>query len=219
MIKDSSGNSLLSHLFFGNLPLAFKRQLILVLNNNYPTLDQIFDNYHGVIETLLKTSKNSSVEKNNNKGDGKINFKVNKAAYKPNAVQNFTTNNDAVVNTRNASQYTGDKYCKQCQIKGHVMNNCTHTNNYDLRVERAKQLNLCQLCSAARNATQQCFGNKNNLKYECNHCKTKAHISAFCPIKFKIVENVVNNICISLSTRTSNQLILPTITIEIFSGN
>src|SRR5215469_4138566 len=141
MIKDSPGNSLLSHMFFGNLPLVFKKQLILVLNNNYPTLEQIFDNYHDVIETLLKTSKNSSVEKNN-KGDGKINFKVNKAACKQNALQNFTTNNDAVVNIRKASQYTDDKYCKLCQIKGHVMNNCTHFNNYNLRVERAKQLNL-----------------------------------------------------------------------------
>src|SRR5215469_13085540 len=168
MIKDSSGNSLLSHLFFGNLSLAFKRKLILVLNNNYPTLEQIFNNYHDVIETLLKNSKNSSVEKNNNKGDGKINFKVNKATCKKNALQNFTINNDAVVNIRNASQYTGDKYCKVCQIKGHVMNNCTHFNNYNLKVVRAKQLNLCQLCIAAGHAKQQCFGNQNNLKYGCN---------------------------------------------------
>ena len=89
-----------------------------MLNNNYPNLEQIFDNYHDVIETLLKTAKKSNVEQNNNKGDGKINFKVNKVAYKQNALQNFTTNNDAVVNTRNASQYTGDKYSKLCQIKG-----------------------------------------------------------------------------------------------------
>ena len=99
------------------------------------------------------------------------------------------------------------------------MNNCTHFNNYNLRVERAKQLNLCQLYSAAGNATQQCFGKQNNLKYGCIRCKSKAHISAFCPIKFKIVENIVNNVCISLSSRTCNQIILPTLTIEIFSGN
>jgi len=142
MVKDTPGNSLLGHIFFNNLPLVFKRQLILVLNNNYPSLDQIFDNYQVVVETLLKTSKVSGVEKNNNKGDGKVNFKANRAAYKQNALQNFATNNDAVVNTRNASQYTNDKYCKLCQIRGHVMNSCSQFNTYNLRMERAKQLNL-----------------------------------------------------------------------------
>ena len=33
MIKDTPGNSLLGHIFFNNLPLVFKRKLILVLNN------------------------------------------------------------------------------------------------------------------------------------------------------------------------------------------
>src|SRR5215469_2613854 len=66
MIKDSPGNSLLSHIFFGNLPLAFKKQLISVMNNNYPTLDLVFDHYHNVIETLMQTSRNMGWEKNNN---------------------------------------------------------------------------------------------------------------------------------------------------------
>src|SRR5215469_13828772 len=115
MIKDSPGNSLLSHILFDNLPLAFKKQLISVLNCNYLKLDQIFEHYHSVIETLVQTSRNVGWEKsnnnnnnNNNKGDSKFSFRVNKTDGKHSALQNFSTASETIVN-QNVSKGTGDK--------------------------------------------------------------------------------------------------------------
>src|SRR5215469_12548153 len=218
MIKDSPGNSLISHILFGNLPLVFKKQLISVLNSNYATLGQIFGHYHSVIETLMQTSRNVGWEKNNNKGDSKFSFRINKTDGKHNALQNFSTTNETIVN-QNISKGAGDKYCKLCQMRGHMMSNCNQFNTLKLRIERAKQLNLCELCSAAGHSTERCFGNQNNLKYGCLHCESKSHIAPFCPDKFKEVEQVVNNVCLSLSNRIDNQQVLSTLTIEAFSGN
>src|SRR5215469_8842165 len=122
-IKDSPGNSLLSHIFFGNLPLFFKKQLISGLNSNYPTLDQIFDHYHNVIETLMQTSRNTGWEKNN-KGDSKFSFRVNKTDGKHSALQNFSSASETIVN-KNVSKGAGDRYCKLCQMRCHMMSNST----------------------------------------------------------------------------------------------
>src|SRR5215469_5735944 len=124
MIKDSPRKSLLSHIFFGSLPLVFKKQLISVLNSNYPTLDQIFYHYHSVIETLMQTSRNMGWEKNNNKGDSKFNFRINKTDGKHSALQNFSTASETIVN-QNVSKGAGDRYCKLCQMRCHMMSNST----------------------------------------------------------------------------------------------
>src|SRR5215469_11070331 len=209
MIKDSPGNSLLSHILFGNLPLLIKKQLISVLNSNSPTLDQIFDHYHNVIETLMQTSRNMGWEKNNNnKGDSKFSFRVNKTDGKPSALQNFSTTSETIVN-QNVSKVTGDKYCKLCQMRGHMMINCVQFDTLKLRIKRAKQLNLCELCSSAGHSTERCFGNQNNLKYGCHHCQSKSHIAPFCPDKFKEVEQVVNNMCLSLNNRIDINMYCP----------
>ena len=219
MQENSAGNSILSHILFNNLPLAFKRQMILVLNDNYPTLQLIFDNYHHVIETLLKTCKKPSLDKNYVKGDGKLVFKSNKVVNvnKQNTLQNFCTKDVAVAN-KSVSGNNFPKYCKLCQAKGHFMNNCSNFNTLELRIRRAKQLNLCNLCSAAGHSTENCFGNNNKLKYSCMHCKNKSHISAFCPVKFETTSNVVNNVCINFNSLTCNQMVLPTLTVELFCG-
>jgi len=99
------------------------------------------------------------------------------------------------------------------------MDKCNIYNTLELRIKRAVQLNLCVLCSASGNASEKCFGKSNKLKYECFHCKSKGHISAFCPEKFKSVEDIVSNVCINFHQRSCNSIILPTITIEIFSGS
>src|SRR5215469_4204714 len=100
-----------------------------------------------------------------------------------------------------------------------MMSNCFQFDTLKLRIERSKQLNLFELCSSAGHLTERCLGNQNNLKYGCYRCQSKSHIASFCPDKFKEVEQVVNNMCLSLSNRIDNQQVLPTLTIGGFSEN
>ena len=53
---DSAGCKLLSHIVFSKLPASIKRELVHKVNNNYPSVEELFDNYKEIIQTLTRTS-------------------------------------------------------------------------------------------------------------------------------------------------------------------
>ena len=61
LVEDSPGYSFMGYLIFSKLDLAFKLELIHRVGNNFPTLNDIFDNCNDVVKVLLR--KNSSSEK------------------------------------------------------------------------------------------------------------------------------------------------------------
>ena len=63
--EDSAGNKLIAHIIYSKLPLAFKRELKNILNINYPSIKDVFDNYTQVLRTLEKRhpAKNLKVYK------------------------------------------------------------------------------------------------------------------------------------------------------------
>ena len=63
LAAESGGYKLVSHIIFAKMPSIIQRALIEKAKSNYPTIDQIFDNIKGVIETNLKT-KPKRVEQN-----------------------------------------------------------------------------------------------------------------------------------------------------------
>ena len=52
LTRDPSSARFISHIFFANLPPILKQEFVRKLDCNYPTLNQIFDNYVEVIRTL-----------------------------------------------------------------------------------------------------------------------------------------------------------------------
>ena len=57
MEEDTAGCKLLSHIIFSKLPTSVKRELVHKVDNNYPSLSEIFDNYREIIKTLVRISK------------------------------------------------------------------------------------------------------------------------------------------------------------------
>ena len=53
--EDSSGNILISHMIMNKLPKIVVKELINKINNNYPSLEQIFNSYNKVLKTLIRT--------------------------------------------------------------------------------------------------------------------------------------------------------------------
>ena len=49
--EDTAGCKLLSHIIFSKLPTSVKRELVHILDNNYPSLSEIFENYREIIKT------------------------------------------------------------------------------------------------------------------------------------------------------------------------
>ena len=52
---NSAGCKLLSHIVFSKLPALIKRELVHKVNNNYPSVEELFDNYKEIIQTLIRT--------------------------------------------------------------------------------------------------------------------------------------------------------------------
>ncbi len=55
----SAGHSLISHTIFNKLAAAVKKEFIYLLSKNYPTITEIFDNYHKILTT---SRRNCSVK-------------------------------------------------------------------------------------------------------------------------------------------------------------
>ena len=53
--EGSSGNILMSHMIMNKLPKILVKELINRINNNYPSLEQIFNSYNKVLKTLIRT--------------------------------------------------------------------------------------------------------------------------------------------------------------------
>ena len=53
--EGSSGNILISHMIMNKLPKIVVKELINKINNNYPSLEQIFNSYNEVLKTLIRT--------------------------------------------------------------------------------------------------------------------------------------------------------------------
>lgn len=61
---DSAGNKYTSSTIYQKLPVMLRKEIIKIVGNNYPSLNDIFDNYSQVIRTLeiIKPKYNSQVK-------------------------------------------------------------------------------------------------------------------------------------------------------------
>ena len=63
---DSAGCKLLSHLIFSKLPPSIKRELVHKVDDNYPTVVDLFEHYVEIIKTLVRTSNPRQFDKKEN---------------------------------------------------------------------------------------------------------------------------------------------------------
>ena len=72
--EGSSGNILISQMITNKIPKIVEKELINTINNNYPSLEQIFNSYKEVLKTLIlnciwqkKNIKDEKISRGNNK--------------------------------------------------------------------------------------------------------------------------------------------------------
>ena len=61
--ENTSGNKLISHIIFDKLPNVIKRELVHKVDSNFPTVNQLFDNYNDILKTLIRTSYKREFDK------------------------------------------------------------------------------------------------------------------------------------------------------------
>ena len=239
---DSAGCKLLSHIVFSKLPASIKRELVHKVNNNYPSVEELFDNYKEIIQTLIRTSnpkntvkfekKESSIKsKGVTQNPNKPQFK-SKPTEKtpPSTLENFSTSVEARTAQRshNSSQLnlaSGDsnkgnsRYCKFCSTIGHSMLQCTKFEKVADRQKRCISLGLCALCTSSKHDTEKCPGKDFKLSFSCNNCKKNAHIAALCPGPSN--GGTSSHLCINVQHFKSNYqpFLLPVLSITFHGVN
>ena len=200
---NTSGCKLLSHIIFSKLSTSFKRELVRKVNNNYPTVGDLFEQYSDIIKTVVRTSnpknharfekKESSVKgKTAQQGSSKPQNKSKQLEKSsPSTLENFRTSveakNDSVGNNasnKSPSHHDANnnvKKCKFCSGNGHSKLYCTKYEKVSDRQQKRIALGICALCTSSKHDASKCPGKDSKLSFSCIKCKQNSHISALCP--------------------------------------
>ena len=213
ILNEVSGSAIVGYAVFRKLPALLKKELINKLGTNYPTINQILDNYVEVIKTIRATRY---VPKKPYSGKGE---KVTS--------QGFATSAGFPTQTQGQTKVTRpNPVCKLCGAKLHSFASCPKYNTYAERIKKCKELGFCTLCGSERHETDKCFGQNNKLKYICKTCKSNSHASALCPqYTYKPPASTGGDgalkplraraICYMSSNQQKQTFILPIITINV----
>ena len=209
----SAGLSLISHIIFNKLPNLVKREFIHFLSKNYPTLSEVFDNYHTVLARLSKVTsvKHKQPIKSNFQRYNEVKPKE-KVKSEPEQFKNKGVFTNFKTNQR--------KSCKLCGSGDHTLGQCDEFVSYQSKVNRLQELTLCTRCAGSGHDENQCFGKQGKLRFPCKICNTREHFTALCPVNSGKGEtsNKTNvNMCLAQRSLDSGQ-ILPTMTLTLKSG-
>ena len=194
-LSDGPGNKLLSHIVIKKMPLPFQTELVRKLGSNYPTLNQIFDNYVDIVRILNlrndKTAYNSTVKPSRGK------------SFVQPIVNLSTTSDKRVKDIRGP-------YCRFCIVQGHSMTQCKRYSTLAERRKRCVELQLCVHCSSAKHPSSACG---KNLDFNCNQCNSKEHITPLCD---KDNRSSINY-CVN-ANKTGGTFLLPIVGVELSVG-
>ena len=235
-VDGTAGCKLLSHIIFAKLPVSVRRELIHKVNNNYPSLSQIFDNYREIIKTLVRVAQPRVSSTKSDNGSG---FKGTSQGYyrqfskpqtsskasppqvsSPMTLENFNTSVSKVESnpTNGTSDKKSIKHCKLCG-GSHNMIKCSSFTSLNARQARCITLNLCKRCTSSKHKSASCPGKDDKLPFDCYHCKAHSHIAALCPNLSD--ERVASNFCVNVHQSSSygERHLLPVLTLTFHGIN
>ena len=226
----SSGSLLMSHIISSKLPPIFLKELIQKIDNNYPTINDIFENFNKILKQLTLTKPNYVANDNSRiKGSSHLMSVRPKAATWNTVVRHETKRQDPTGSPKSGPSATFMKGkpvpqtspCKFCSLSGHSMTSCTKYKTPEDRIRRCTALGLCKYCSSSKHDAESCPGLRDELSFRCFKCKALSHITALCT-KAKEqstfprpgTSTSYNNLCINAGALTDQDIILPTLTLN-----
>ena len=202
-----SSNALISHIMLQKLPYSFRQELVRKLDENFPTIEDIFENYSDIIRTLNIRAPTKNPEKVFSNDNNK-NFTPSNKFSKP--IQNSSAT--YAITSGKKENVPATRYCKFCNCQGHSMISCKKYSNLDQRRARCVELGLCYFCTSQKHNASNC---KSNLDFTCYYCNAKNHISALCGSQ---KEKISANICLNSNNQCGKTYILPTLMVTLGNG-
>ena len=179
---------------------SFRRCLVLITNNNHPSLDKIIDNF-------FRANERYQVEQEKFKSKNRDDRK-------------FRT--DTLITNVVASKFDEGsnpfRICSLCPTHNdHSVNKCVKYPNARNKIERLKAINGCCICANKDHLTSNC---KFKLRRGCSNCN-ESHFTFLCPsIPDKNVRNVSSNSAIiyTMHNVSNFDCIVPTFSCYMSKG-
>lgn len=205
LATDSAGCQLVSHIVFSKLPPLVRKELAAKVDNTYPTIGDIFENFNSVLKGIVRNSnvKPNTTPKLFNKTPSKQSGNFSVAT-----LQNYRTENKPDHKTG-----VDNKQCKFCNLIGHTISYCSKYLSLNSRRTRCEELGLCDLCTSSKHRSDQCVAMRGGLPFACRNCKKKTHVDAMCPEKKVPISST--NVCINHSREDGKPYLLPTISLNV----
>ena len=231
------GSKLLSHIIFSKLLTSVKRKFVHKVDDNFPSLNHIFDNYREIIKTLVRVSQPrvSSAKLDNNfhnKGNSHGLTKqfpklqtLSKASpthnASPSTLENFNTSTSNVESKPSPKGSPNSKKnlvglstvsCAQILTVCHSV----IIMSFSDRQVRCVNLKMCKLCTSLKHNTSSCPDKDDKLPFDCFRCKSHSHITALCPNLSS--ESVSSNFCANVHQSPSHgeHHLLPVLTLTFY---
>ena len=179
MEEDTAGCELLSHIIFSKLPTSVKRKLVHKVDDNYPFLNHILDNYREINKTLVRVSQprmssakpgNSVCSKSNSHGVTKQQT-LSKASlpiiHLPRLWRisippcQMLSLNPVLKGVLILKKKPG-KHCKLCSGL-HSMSQWDNHKSLSDRQVRCVSLQMCKLCTSRKHNASSCHGKDDNF--------------------------------------------------------
>ena len=193
----------LSHIIFYKFSFELREAFKNELDEDCPSLAQIFDSYCKVITQLGNIKKEKALEnpsskfnklKSKSKSKNKFSFNYKKQ------VLNFTP------------------HCRFCQKDGHSSVDCTTFTTYQQRIEKCEELKLCIQCSSPYHSVGPlCPASKTGpggLYRACKYCSSLSHVAALCN---NTKPTISANVCLSSHGGEKSKFLLPIIKVKFES--
>ena len=200
LFAEPAGNTLVSHIILHKLPRAFQQELSRKIGNNYPKIQEVFDNYVDIIQILQIREAPEKV---------KPKISPNMSNHNKSFFPQGSKSAGAVMHSTLSK--TSVKNCKFCTCAGHTMLHCKKYPDYRSRINRCRELKICFACSSQNHCKKDC---KKQLDFPCIFCKTNNHISALCASYSPKVET---NFCLN-SANSGRTFLLPSLTVTLGYG-
>ncbi|XP_050687354.1 uncharacterized protein LOC126980939 [Eriocheir sinensis] len=120
----------------------------------------------------------------------------------------------------NSSPTLTDIFCQYFGSKGHSLGKCSKFPKYEDKVERLRDLSLCTRCAGSGHVESACYGKQNKLKFACQLCKKREHLTSLCPLQDnKSDPRLKTSVSLCLAQRSlDSSKMLPTMTLNLRNG-
>lgn len=175
-LEDNEGSlQIISIILRTKLPKFFVTEVSRITDKANPTIKEFYECYQKVRQRLQDRKLTNNAEKKD-KSFQRKNAKPENQYVRANVVGGAS----AVDSGRGNTLPSGTKACKFCNLQNHFSVNCNKFKTFSQRVQRVRELKLCEFCLSPKHEAKDCVGKDNKIPYACKACGLHSHVLPMC---------------------------------------